>query len=518
MSYLPNATEMEQYRLRMVEAERKEAVVPLILKNGRPVGWQPQTGSQEHFLKSPFLEVLYHGTRGPGKTDALIFSFAGKVGKGYGPAWRGILFRQTYPQLADIEVKTKKWFKILYGDNAKFNEATKTWKWSTGEQLLLRHMRRPEDYWNYHGHEYPWQGWEELTNWADDRCFLSMFACCRSSHPGVPRMIRCTTNPYGVGHNWVKERYNLHGQWWVNNVQLSPKGIDGTPEPARAAIHGHISENRILLDADPHYVANIVASADNPAMMEAWLDGSWDIVAGGMFDDVWRPDVHIIDPFPIPRSWRLDRSFDWGSSAPFSVGWWAESDGTDVQTPRGTMSTVRGDLFRVAEWYGWNGKANKGLKMLATDIAAGIVDRELRWGLLGKVVPGPADSSIFDVENGMCIANDMAMPVRVQGQQLPGVVWERADKSPGSRKTGWEQMRKMFKASVRPKIGVREQPGLFVFRSCDQFVRTVPVLPRKEKDMDDVDKDAEDHVGDEVRYRVRFDKRSARTGVAKGLY
>jgi RNA binding exosome subunit len=46
----------------------------------------------------------------------------------------------------------------------------------------------------------------------------------------------------------------------------------------------------------------------------------------------------------------------------------------------------------------------------------------------------------------------------------------------------------------------------------------VPVLPRKEKDMDDVDKDAEDHVGDEVRYRVRFDKRSARTGVAKGLY
>jgi alkanesulfonate monooxygenase SsuD/methylene tetrahydromethanopterin reductase-like flavin-dependent oxidoreductase (luciferase family) len=31
-----------------------------------------------------------------------------------------------------------------------------------------------------------------------------MFACNRSSHKGIPLMVRATTNPYGRGHNWVK--------------------------------------------------------------------------------------------------------------------------------------------------------------------------------------------------------------------------------------------------------------------------------------------------------------------------
>ena len=38
----------------------------------------------------------------------------------------------------------------------------------------------------------------------------------------------------------------------------------------------------------------------------------------------------------------IDRSFDWGSSKPFSVGWWAESDGTTAPNgktyPRGSLS------------------------------------------------------------------------------------------------------------------------------------------------------------------------------------
>ena len=47
----------------------------------------------------------------------------------------------------------------------------------------------------------------------------------------------------------------------------------------------------------------------------------------------------------------------------------------------------------------------------------------------------------------------------------------------------------------------REGPGLFVFDTCAQFIRTVPSIPRDERDMDDVDTDTEDHVADEVRYR-----------------
>ena len=37
-----------------------------------------------------------------------------------------------------------------------------------------------------------------------------------------------------------------------------------------------------------------------------------------------------------------------------------------------TMRTFpRGTVFRINEWYGWNGSANEGLRMTATEIARG---------------------------------------------------------------------------------------------------------------------------------------------------
>jgi len=44
----------------------------------------------------------------------------------------------------------------------------------------------------------------------------------------------------------------------------------------------------------------------------------------------------------------------------------------------------------------------------------------------------------------------------------------------------------------------------------------VPILPRSEKDPDDVDTDAEDHIGDEMRYKVLSTGTGARSGKTKG--
>lgn len=509
------------------EALPRELATPIPERriDGKLVVWAPQPGSQEEFLACPLFECLYHGTRGPGKTDALLMSFAQYVGRGYGAAWRGVIFRETYPQLADVVAKSERWFRQIF-PSARFNRQRMAWEFETGEVLFFRHMRSPEDYWNYHGHEYPFIGWEELTNWADDQCFKAMFSCCRSSTPGVPRMIRATTNPYGVGHNWVKERYRLHGSWWRTIVTLDSKDVEGNIEPPRAAIHGHLSENAILLAADPNYAQTIAASARNKAMAEAWLKGSWDIVAGGMFDDVWSREHNEVAAFVVPETWRIDRAFDWGSSRPFSVGWYAQSDGSDLVLANGRVrSTVRGDTFRIGEWYGWTGRANEGLRMLAVDVAKGIVERELLRGwrrpgvMVSRVRPGPADSSIFTVENGSSIGIDMEKPVRIDGAVFPGVKWTHADKRPGSRKAGWEKMRSMIRGAHPNPDGPREAPGLFVVaEECSQFLRTVLSLPRDPKDLDDVDTDAEDHIADEVRYRVRAAGAVIRQGRTTGMH
>src|SRR5207302_9782370 len=111
-----------------------------------------------------------------------------------------------------------------------------------------------------------------------------------------------------------------------------------------------------------------------------------------------------------------------------------------------------------------------------------------------------------DDENGNCIATDLAKKVKIRGIAYTGATFEPADKKPGSRKQGWQQLRK-FLSNVEPAPGAgREQPGLFIWSNCTHWLRTVPTLPRDEKDMDDIDTAAEDHCGDETRYRLRLER------------
>lgn len=360
---------------------------------------------------------------------------------------------------------------------------------------------------SFHGFSLPWIAFEELTSWPNLECYLMMMSCSRSTRPDMPRKYRSTTNPYGVGHNVVKQRFHLPiPPRRVIGPVIEEVDDHGEKLPPRVAIHSLLSENKVLLMSDPQYRSKIRAAAPNPAALEAWLYGSWDITSGGMFDDVWQRSFHVVPNIVsdmIPRGWRIDRSYDHGQSRPFSVGWWAQSNGEPIQVGRHRLGTIRGDTYRIAEWYGSSGSANEGLRYTAVEIAQGIMERESRMRLNGRVRPGPADTSIYDdYEPGRSVAGDMARC---------GVHWLRADKSSGSRKQGWQQVRQYLKDAIAPPGSVRERPGLFICECCTQFLRTVPVLPRDEKDPDDVDTDAEDHVGDEVRYRLRVKKSEAKS-------
>lgn len=308
------------------------------------------------------------------------------------------------------------------------------------------------------------------------------------------------------GHNWVKARYELP----VLPKQSITKIIDNGTEPPRVAIHGTVHQNKILLHADPDYIMKLKASCSSPAEEAAWIDGSWDITSGGMFDDIWDRDIHIIQgitPSMIPKRWLMDRSYDHGQSKPFSVGWWAQSNGEPLTLPSGQIvGQVRGDLIRIQEWYGWDGTPDKGLRMTAAEIAIGIRERQREMGIDGRVRPGVADGSIFDQwEPGKSVQGDM---------RKKGVKWLRADKGPGTRVQGWQQIRKLLKQAI-PIDNHRELPGLFVSDLCTQFLRTFPVLSRDKKDPDDVDTKIEDHIADEVRYRCRA-KQAKRTKMIQG--
>lgn len=481
---------------------------------GTPVTWFPQPGSQDAFLRCPVFEALLTGNRGGGKTDTLLMDFAQHVGRGYGGEWRGILFRRTYPELDDVVNKSRKWFKEIWpadGPNpAEFNVQKMTWTWKSGEMLIFRHMSKESDYWSYHGHAYPWIGWEEITTWADSGCYTRMFSCCRSSHPAVAKIarIRSTTNPYGSGHFWVKRRFRLpiHPKdALVGPVIRDSKNKAGDIEPPRVAIRSSLAENKILLIADPGYVQRIKSAARNEAELAAWIDGSWDITCGGMFDDLWDMNTHIIPDIPykkfVEAKWKLNRAYDHGQSRPFSVGWWAESTGTPIEYNGQEYGTVEGDLILIDEWYGCEeGEDNEGIHMPASQIAEGILEREADMGLKGYIKRGPADSQIFARDDGQ---TSVAGAMKKQG-----VFWDPADKSSGSRIQGWQTMREYLTGALGADDGTRSEPGLFVCKRNRHWLRTVPALPRDDKNLDDVNTKVEDHAGDMTRYRMRWTRKA----------
>lgn len=465
-------------------------------------------------------EQLYGGAAGGGKSHLMrvaAISWCLAI-----PGLQVYIFRRTYPDLWQNHMEGPTGFPQML---AEFSQSgicrivDKEIRFHNGSKIYLRHCQYPKDVLSYQGAEIHVLMIDELTQWPKDmytylRGRLRMVGIdlpeqFRAGYPGpdgrmnewdlFPRVLN-GANPGGIGHNWVKAGWVDRGP----GLHRMPKNDGGM---IRVYVPARLEDNPKLVESDPAYEDRL-EGLGNAALVRAMRLGDWDIVAGGALDDVWQRDKHVIKPFNIPASWRIDRSFDWGSSHPFSVGWWAESDGTPAKLRDGRERHFpRGTLFRIGEWYGWNGQPNEGARIEDVEVGRGIKDLEdtLKKALnfTQPILPGPADGSIFDADPGKdSIAKGLEKGYGRRGIFVP------ADKSPGSRKNGLEVMRRMMKAVLAERP---EEPGLYIFDTCTQgFIRTVPVLPRDERNPDDVDTNAEDHAYDDARYRVTAAKRDAR--------
>jgi hypothetical protein len=147
------------------------------------------------------------------------------------------------------------------------------------------------------------------------------------------------------------------------------------------------------------------------------------------------------------------------------------------------LTIPRGALVRYREWYGCAGKPNEGLKLTAEAVARGVLDRDA-----GEAIAyGVADPAIFASDGGPSIGERMFRE---------GLAWRRADNARVARAGalgGWDQMRARIS-------GDEAGPGLVVFSTCRDFIRTVPALQHDPVRAEDVDTAAEDHAADEARY------------------
>jgi hypothetical protein len=308
--------------------------------------------------------------------------------------------------------------------------------------------------------------------------------------------MRATTNPGGIGHGWVKDRFITAAPpmttiWEKRTV---PDGHGGIKEVARSRIFipATVYDNQELLNNDPNYLASLAMLPE--AERNALLYGSWDSFDGQVFRE-WKNDparyedrlwTHVIDPFPVPKDWKIIRCFDWGYTRPFACYWIAV-------TPEKMKYVIR-------EYYGSTGEPNKGLQKHHIEVAEKI--REIEGtdpNLIGRKITGIADPAIFEESRGLSIASEMAKAPNY-------VIW-----NPGDHK------RIPGKMQVHYHLAFDEDgmPLMQIFKTCKHLIRTLPSLTYDESDVEDVDSDLEDHAYDAIRYGLMSNPIAPRTNAAE---
>ena len=424
------------------------------------------TAKQLLFHNSAADEVLYGGAAGGGKSTAVVADALVKCCRTPGvSAW---LFRRTYPELDDTLVAIAR--RLMPQEVGSYSAAAHEVRLRNGSVMKFRHVQRDDDVYRYQGAEMQYLYIDELTHFPKGVYDYLKTRVRARREIRVKPLVRCTSNPGGPGHGWVKQRF----------VDPQPQGgiIDC---PVYSA---HLGKTKIrtvqfipaLATDNPHLASEYLYELEQKpkALRDALLLGKWDAFEGQAFTE-WLDDpehysdginTHVISPIPIPRHWRRWRSFDFGYSKPFSVGWWAV-DG-------------RGRVYRYAEWYGWDGTANHGARLDPAAIALGILERE-REMEPNMGYTGIADPSIFDESRGHSVARQMANAgvhfLRGDNKRIPG------------------------KMELHYRLRLQDgQPGLYVFSTCKQFIRTIPALVCGTNRPEDIDTDGEDHIYDETRY------------------
>lgn len=438
--------------------------------------WQPQP-RQRAFMERGEYECFYGGAAGGGKSDVLVIEALRQIGI---PHYKAIIFRKTYTQLGELLDKADRYYpRIVPG--ARYNSQQHVWKFPSGARIYFAGMQYLKDRTKWQGWQFDMIAFDELTHFQFDE-YSYMWSRNRASGPGTRVYMRATGNPGGVGMGWVKARFiDVAPPMTPVKRRLEVLDADGNPVTKwrhRIFVPAKVTDNRILMENSPEYMQNLAMLPQKER--EALLDGNWDSFSGQVFME-WRNDpdhyrdqkhTHVIEPFTIPRHWKIIMGYDWGYSKPFACVWFAVDE--------------QGKFYLIRELYGCTGEPNKGVMWDDDRIA-----REIRRveeeddNLRGHDIERIADPAIFDTSRGGREGS------QARTMERCGVYFR-----PGDHKRIPGKMQLHY----RLRFSESGDCMLQVFNTCRHFIRTLPTLVYSEIDVEDVDSSQEDHLYDAARY------------------
>ena len=252
------------------------------------------TPLQHRFMTAAEDEVLFGGAAGGGKSfgqlaDALRYALC------Y-PGSRQLLLRRTLPELESSLIRTAQ--ELFPAALYHYISSRHTGVFVNGSVLDFGYCDSERDALRYQSTEYDVIRFDELTHFTEGM-YLYLMSRLRGSTP-YPRQMKSTTNPGGIGHDWVKRRF------------IDPAPPDTPIEDGLGScrfLPARVQDNRFLMEADPNYILRLQRLPERER--RALLEGDWDLCEGRFFSR-WRREEHICTPFTVPDHWRRYFALDYG--------------------------------------------------------------------------------------------------------------------------------------------------------------------------------------------------------------
>lgn len=367
-----------------------------------PIPSYKATAKQREFhglrYAAPFR--LFGGAAGGGKSVALTweaFDILNEI-ESLGHTADALLLRREFPE---IEKSCLKYFRrdLPWRDmGIKLNESKHVATWPRGSTLTFGHCHNEHDIENYHGGEFVFVGFDELTEFTYYQ-WSYMQSRNRCPIPGSYPGMAGATNPGSIGHQWVKALWGCGG-----TPKRPAPGCDAREEAEYNPndyrfIPALLTDNPVYAN-DENYKNKLRSM--RTSLYQALLNGDWSVFEGQFFEN-FSIARHVTNRPVLQPWWPRWISGDWGYAHPACFLWHARADNGQIITYRELFGSGIGER----EWGRRIVEANAGERIQAFfmggDAEAKRGEANTPFDLIGDIVaqagiprPWRADSARID--------------------------------------------------------------------------------------------------------------------------